>query len=117
VWRKWVESNKVNALPGILYNNHGMSYHPEYRTKHMMTGMWGKESVDHIESQINSSLDKGLDELYIAEMKRYVNLNGIETVEDLDFYNDYTNGGMKTHFTPDLAEKDIDTNMENVHYG
>ncbi len=112
VWKKWFKTNKVKALPGVLYNNHGMSYHPEYRTKHLMTGMWGKEAVDHIESQINSSLDKGLDALYISEMKQFVNLNGIESVNDFDFYYDYTNGGMKTHFIPEID--DIET---NINYG
>jgi mannosyltransferase OCH1-like enzyme len=117
VWRKWAKTrpNDLKALPGVVYNNHGMSYHPEYRTKHMMTGMWGKESVDHLASQINSSLEKGLDELYIAEMKQYVNLNGIETVEDFDFYHDYTNGGMKTHFIPDLDRNNIDSSI--INYG
>jgi len=114
VWREWVKTrpNDLNRLPGIVYNNHGMSYHPEYRTKHLMTGMWGKEAIDHIETQINSTLDEGLDQLYIAEMKRYVSLNNIQSVSDFDFYHDYTNGGMKTHFEPDL---EIDNT--NIHYG
>lgn len=118
IWRKWtkIDPSMLKTLPGVLYNNHGMSYHPEYRTRHMMTGMWVKEAVDHIESQINSSLDKGLDELYIEEMKRYVNLNDINSVSDLDFYKDYTNGGMKTHFIPDLDKGDIDS-FSNIHYG
>ena len=117
VWGRWVKANpdKLKTLPGILYNNHGMSYHTEYRTKHMMTGMWGKESVDHLESQINTSLNEGLDAIYIAEMKQYVNLNGIKSVNDFDFYHDYTNGGMKTHFVPDLDKSDIDSG--NISYG
>ena len=113
VWQTWFKTDKVKALPGILYNNHGMSYHPEYRTKHLMTGMWGKESVDYIESQINTSLAKGLDEIYIAEMKQYVNLNGIQSVEQFDFYHDYTNGGMKTHFTPNIGQSETN----NISYG
>ena len=110
VWRKWAKKkpSMLKTLPGVLYNNHGMSYHSEYRTRHLMTGMWGKEAVDHIESQINSSLEQGLDQLYISEMKKYVNLNGITSVADLDFYHDYTNGGMKTHFVPDLDRGDVD---------
>lgn len=111
VWRKWAKENStmIRALPGVLYNNHGMSYHREYRTKHLMTGMWGKESIDHIETQIDRPLQQGLDALYISEMRQYVNLKGIETVDDFDFYYDYTNGGMKTHFVPDLERSNIDS--------
>jgi mannosyltransferase OCH1-like enzyme len=118
VWRKWAKNNPemLKTLPGVLYNNHGMSYHSEYRTKHLMTGMWGKEAVDHIETQINSSLEQGLDQIYIAEMQQYVNLNGIKSVSDFDFYNDYTNGGMKTHFVPDLDRGDIDSES-TIQYG
>lgn len=118
VWRKWIKfrPNELQALPGILYNNHGMSYHPEYRTRHLMTGMWGKEAVDHIESKINSSLTQGLDELYIREMNQYVNLSGINSVDEFDFYHDYTNGGMKTQFTPDLEQGDIDSESK-ISYG
>lgn len=112
VWRKWVKQrpDKVQTLSGILYNNHGMSYHPEYRTKHMMTGMWGKESVDHIEESTNKSktLKDNLDRLYIQEMKKYAQLHDVESVDDFDFYRDYTNGGMKTHFAIDLDQGDID---------
>lgn len=105
VWQRWIrdQPDKLNALPGILYNNHGMSYHPDYRTKHLMTGMWGKEAMDHIESEINSPLAESLDSLYLNEMRQYVNLNNIKSVSEFDFYTDYTNGGMKTHFSPDLT--------------
>ena len=118
VWRRWVRNNpaKLKTLSGVLYNNHGMSYHPEYRTRHMMTGMWGKESVDHIEFQINSSLEQGLDELYISEMKRYVNLNDIVSVADINFYYDYTNGGMMKHFIPDLDRNNTDSETK-IQYG
>ena len=118
VWRKWAKKrpSMLKTLPGVLYNNHGMSYHSEYRTKHLMTGMWGKEAVDHIETQINNSLEQGLDELYIDEMRRYVNLNDIASVADLDFYYDYTNGGMMTHFIPDLDRNNTDSES-NIQYG
>jgi mannosyltransferase OCH1-like enzyme len=120
VWRKWIKTkpDQLQTLPGVIYNNHGMSYHPEYRTKHMMTGMWGKESVDFIENK-SESLQKTLDSVYITEMEKYVTLNGIESVADFDFYYDYTNGGMKTHFVPDLDESDIDNHPTgpNFHYG
>jgi len=69
----------VDILPGILYNNHGLSYHPEYRTKHMLTGMWGKESYNSKDT-------------YIEELNEYSDLSGV-TIDTFDFYKDYTDGG------------------------
>lgn len=118
VWRKWIKTNldKLKALPGILYNNHGMSYHPEYRTKHLMTGMWGKEAIDYLESQFQVLEGENLDTIYIKEMKRYANLSSINSINDLDFYTDYTNGGMKKYFVPDLDKNNIDTG-KFINYG
>jgi hypothetical protein len=86
-----------------------------------MTGMWGEESVDYIQkhSDPSKTLPQTLDSGYISEMKKYVQLNGVESVEDFDFYHDYTNGGMKTHFVPDLDASDIDNQPtgSNFRYG
>ena len=115
VWRKWVKTGKIKTLPGVLDNNHGMSYHPEYRTRHMMTGMWGKESVKFIEENANTNdLKKVLGNGYINEMKNYVKLNNV-TIDTFDFYHDYTNGGMKTHFIVDLERSDVD-NASQLKY-
>ena len=85
-----------------------MSYHPEYRTKHMMTGMWGKESMDHIQHVTQTqNIQQQLADGYIKEMQQYVQLNGV-TVDTFDFYHDYTNGGMKTHFIIDMDKSDVD---------
>lgn len=84
--------NDVEILNGLIYNNHGMSYHPEYRTKHLLTGMWGAESFEYHD-------DLDLD--YLNEVKQYANLNEIKNINEFDFYKDYTNGGMKT--TIDLS--------------
>jgi hypothetical protein len=116
VWRKWANTGKIKSLPGIFYNNHGMSYHPEYRTRHMMTGMWGKESVKFIEENSNTNdLKNVLGSEYIREMKNYVTLNNV-TIDTFDFYHDYTNGGMKTHFIVDLERSDVDT-ASQIRYG
>jgi mannosyltransferase OCH1-like enzyme len=115
VWRKWAKTSKIKTLPGVLYNNHGMSYHPEYRTRHMMTGMWGKESVKFIEENADSNdLKNVLGNSYIREMKNYVTLNNV-TIDTFDFYHDYTNGGMKTHFIVDLERSDGD-NASQIRY-
>lgn len=71
--------NSVYILPGVLYNNHGLSYHPEYRTKHMLTAMWGKEAYNN-------------KDVYIEELNKYSDMAGV-TIDTFDFYKDYTNGG------------------------
>lgn len=102
VWKKWHNTEYVKTLPGIIFNNHGMSYHSEYRTKHMMTGMWGKESLDYlIEHFDTKNIKQELGHNYIKEMQNYVALNDI-TVDTFDFFHDYTNGGMKTWFVPNI---------------
>ena len=62
---------KVNTLPGIYYNNNDLSYHLDYRTKHIHTGLWGKENI-----QISTPDEK------IANIP----------IEQYDFYTDYSNG-------------------------
>jgi mannosyltransferase OCH1-like enzyme len=113
VWKKWQHSNQTRTLPGVLYNNHGMSYHPEYRTKHLMTGMWGKESLEEIIKD-SESVKSTLAEGYMREMRKYVDLTNI-TVESFDFYKDYTNGGMKKYFVPNLSEECV--NEIYIQYG
>jgi hypothetical protein len=108
VWRQQHHSGKIKTLPGVLYNNHGMSYHPEYKTKHMMTGMWGKEAMYYIqETSQTKNFQQNLADGYIKEMQQYVELNGV-TMDTFDFYQDYTNGGMKTHFIVDMDKSDMD---------
>lgn len=115
VWRRWIDRG-VKTLPGILYNNHGMSYHPEYRTRHMLTGMWGRESLGRlaIEKTSNNSVKDILGNSYIKKIQKYAAHN-LPSVQDFNFYYDYTNGGMKTFFSPDIFKGDID-NQENFKY-
>lgn len=61
----------ISTLPGIYYNNNDTSYHPEYRTKHIHTGLWGEENI-----KINEGHD---------------NLRNIP-IEKYDFYTDYSRG-------------------------
>ena len=35
----------ISTLPGIYYNNNDLSYDPNYRTKHIHTGLWGEENI------------------------------------------------------------------------
>jgi hypothetical protein len=61
-----------------------------------------------------SDLKKQLGQGYINEMQNYVALNEV-TIESFDFYHDYTNGGMKTHFIVDLEKSDVD-NASQIRY-
>lgn len=74
-------STGVKILNPLTYNNHGLSYDPSYRTKHLLTGLWGEEAIDL----------KSHDE-YIIEISQYSNMSGV-TLDTFDFYTDYTNGG------------------------
>jgi hypothetical protein len=38
--------HKVSVLPAELYNPNYLSYNSDIRTKHMLTGRWGKEMMD-----------------------------------------------------------------------
>ena len=85
------QPNTIDFLPGVLYNNHGLSYHTSFRTKHMLTGIWGRETLD--------MFDGG--DGYIEDLKQYGDITGV-TLETFDFYKDYTNGGYLTASNNDL---------------
>ena len=86
-YRKY--SNLVGTLPGELYNNNDMSYDSEFRTKHIHTGLWGKENIEL------------MDELKTS----YTNLRSIP-IDKFDFYTDYTSGNyLKTNHI-DISKND-----------
>jgi mannosyltransferase OCH1-like enzyme len=91
--------HKIDTLPGILYNNNDMSYHPEYRTKHIHTGLWGKESID----------------IYKESETAQSSLRNVP-VEQYDFYTDYTNGRyMKENYLDwhkNETDEAISTNLD-----
>lgn len=105
VWRSWLSSKDTETLPGVLYNNHGMSYHPEYRTRHMMTGMWGKESIDFILNYSNGNLHDELSVVYLKEVSQYADLRGV-SLDKFDFYKDYTNDGYLKSIKLDYEKND-----------
>ncbi len=115
VWRKWLQSDQIKTLPGVLYNNHGMSYHPEYRTRHMMTGMWGKEAIDFITKRSENNLKDTLSNGYIKEVSQYVKLN-ISNLDVFDFYKDYTNGGYLKSFTIDHERNNTDIDPQTSSF-
>jgi mannosyltransferase OCH1-like enzyme len=84
-------SYTISTLPGILYNNNDMSYHSDYRTKHIHTGIWGKESI----------------EIYKTDRTHQTSLRGVP-INKFDFYTDYTNGNFLTVNILDLYKNETD---------
>lgn len=84
-------SHEVHTLPGILYNNNDMSYHPEYRTKHVHTGLWGKESWCIYETHDRAKS-------YLRNV----------ALDQFDFYTDYTEGQYLTTNKLDWHKNEID---------
>jgi hypothetical protein len=82
----------TGTLPGILFNNNDISYDPLYRTKHVHTGLWGKENIE-IAAELETA---------------YETLRRIP-VDQFDFYYDYSNGTyMKENFL-DIFKNDNET--------
>lgn len=74
-------NTNIKILNAKTFNNHGLSYNDSFFTKHLLTGVWGKETLKSI-----SYND------YINEVSKFVDLKDV-TVDNFDFYKDYTNGG------------------------
>ena len=93
VSEKMINYNKYenNILPGHLYNNHGLAYDDSFYTKHLLTGMWGKEIIDSIIKDSNQEFDRTTDNLYIQEIKKYAKID-FDSTDKFDFYKDYTDG-------------------------
>lgn len=94
-------SNLTGRLPGRLFNNNDISYDPIYKTKHVHTGLWGKENIELIDKVADS----------------YTNLRNIP-VDQFDFYRDYSNGNYLKTNALDIYKNDIDTQPAlGVSYG
>ena len=90
VFRK--NTHCIGTLSGHVYNNNDMSYHPEYRTKHIHTGLWGDEDIKNI--------DKNKKE------HKHVKKN---LTDEFDFYVDYTNGNYLKNRKFDLYKNSYET--------
>jgi len=89
-YRKYPEL--TNSLPGMLFNNNDISYHPMYRTKHVHTGLWGRENIELFDEMSDS----------------YTELRNIP-IDQFDFYKDYSNGNyLKNNFL-DIYKNDTET--------
>lgn len=81
-----------NVLPGQIFNNHGMSYHEAFRTKHLLTGLWGKEAIDELDKQSKGKYKTSLKKWYIDEVSKYAYMPENITLDEFSVYTDYTNG-------------------------
>lgn len=88
--------HRLLILSGELFNNHGMAYHPRIATRHLLTGIWGREGLQHIvkckklEPRQMSTTDY-MAKLYFDDVRKYADMNNV-TLENFDFYTDYTGG-------------------------
>lgn len=86
------DSTGIDILPGTVYNNHGLSYHPDYRAKHMLTGLWGAEAYRILEqANAGSDMDDFLGNMYMKKVEQYGDVKDLPW-DQFDFYRDYTNG-------------------------
>jgi hypothetical protein len=89
--------NNIGLLPGKLFNNHGMAYDPSFFTRHILTGMWGKEGYNSLKKEFKQnnhnckSFNEFMKKTYISEVARYAYMNDV-TFDNFDLYKDYTNG-------------------------
>ncbi|MFW6243243.1 MAG: glycosyltransferase [bacterium] len=89
--------NKIKLLEGKLFNNHGMSYDPNFYTKHILTGMWGKEGINNLKKEYRNnnigckSFNEFIKNTYINDVKKYAYMENV-TFDNFDLYKDYTNG-------------------------
>jgi hypothetical protein len=84
-------------LNGDLFNNHGMSYHPLFFTKHVLTGVWGDEGRDRLKDCFNKNAKNQknfkdfMKQVFVEEAIKYSGDTGI-TKENFSFFKDYTKG-------------------------
>jgi hypothetical protein len=85
------------VLNGDLFNNHGMSYHPLFFTKHVLTGIWGNEGRQHLKDCFDKNSKKQrnfkdfMKQVFVEEAIKYSEDKNI-TKENFSFFKDYTNG-------------------------
>lgn len=92
VYRK--NKYEIGVFPGHLYNNNYISYHPKFRTKHIHTGLWGKENIEIKEKR----------------PELYNKLNDI-SIEEFDFYIDYSNGNFLRTNILDVDKNSYETEL------
>ncbi len=75
---KYGNMNNFNVLDGDMFNNHGLAYSDRFYSKHVLTGIWGKDALEHPDIMYNK---------FLVEMEKF----GGERFR-FDFLKDYTAG-------------------------
>lgn len=88
---------EIFSLPGRFYNNNDASYHPSYKTKHLHTGLWGKESID----------------VFFSNEKHQQTLRNI-SIKNYDFYTDYSQGKYLTEDYLDIDKNNADDKLPGL---
>jgi mannosyltransferase OCH1-like enzyme len=74
-------NNSIKTLSCLEYNNHGLSYNKKFKTKHLLTGIWGKDDL------------KAPGLLATDYKNRVKKVTSIDIdVDNFSFYKDYTKG-------------------------
>ena len=77
----------IHILTYKYFNHEPLSYRKEFKTKHMQSGMWGKEikkQLNYIRIQNNPNIPLEIYYKYAYKMKSCVDL------DNFDFYKDYS---------------------------
>lgn len=90
---EYYNDKDISLLNCLEFNNHGLAYNKKFKTKHLLTGVWGKEDLR------TSKL------LNLMHKQRVKNITGYDIdFEKFDFYKDYTKGNyLKKRKTKNLV--------------
>jgi hypothetical protein len=78
---------KINILPCKLFNQHPLVYKKEFKTKHMQSGMWGKE----IKEGFYTLKEKHNPYIPIEDYHKYsYKVKTSIDLDNFDFYKDYS---------------------------
>lgn len=82
---------KIYTLPSVFFNNNDMSYHENFKAKHIHTGLWGKESIA----------------LFYYDENNRKTLRNVP-IKEFCFYTDYSNGRYLTECHNDFDKNNAD---------
>lgn len=77
----YIQNSKISKLSCLEYNNHGLSYNKKFKTKHLLTGVWGKDDLQTPGDLANS---------YKNRVKKITDID--IDINNFSFYTDYTKG-------------------------
>jgi len=79
--------HNINILPYKFFNHEPLKYSQDLKTKHMQSGMWGKEIKHNFDKvRINDNNTVPLEDYYKFSYKTKTSIN----LDNFDFYKDYS---------------------------